>query len=378
MKRDLFVSAFAPTLGSGRALRTYTTVRALAALGPLDLAYVPYEGAGPSPEYQAIEGVDFHEIAPSRGIARARAYARKRAEGYPRDIARGCSPELMATAERLATAPGRGRVVAGDLNSMAALMPLARSREVIYNAHNVESSYRHAQNGKRLWTWLSIVAVERRTLGRVAESWMVSHADMDRARKLVPGAKLRYVPNVVDVAAITPAPPRPPGAAPAVLMVADYTYTPNASGLAMLAGDIMPRVWAELPEARLVLVGRGADPAALGDARIETLGFVDDLGAAYTRADAVAVPLTTGGGTPLKFVEALAYGKAIVATPLAADGLDVDAGVHFACGTDAGSFAQELLGVLRDEDRARELGREARALAEREYSVQTLTRLIAV
>ena len=38
------------------------------------------------------------------------------------------------------------------------------------------------------------------------------------------------------------------------------------------------------------------------------------------------VPLREGGGSPLKFVEALAYGLPVVATPLAAAGLEIEAG----------------------------------------------------
>lgn len=377
MTRDLFVSAFAPVLGSGRALRTYTTVRALAALGPLDLAYVPFEGAAPSPEFLAIDGIAFHEIAPSRGASRAAAYVRTRARAVPADIARATSPELVTTAQGLAGAPGRGRVIAGDLYAMTALLSLARSQPVIYNAHNVESAFQHADARGPTGRQRMVAALERRILGRAAESWMVSHTDMARARKLVPEAPLRYVPNVVDVGSITSLAGRGGPPEPTILMVADYTYGPNASGLALLAQEIMPRVWRDLPQARLLLVGRGADPAVAADERISILGFVDDLAAAYAGAVAVAVPLTEGAGTPLKFVEALAYGKAIVATPLAAAGLEVEPGVHFACGADPASFAAELVGVLRDRDQARELGVRARELAEREYSVETLTRLIA-
>ena len=55
---------------------------------------------------------------------------------------------------------------------------------------------------------------ERRLLTRASEAWMVSEADMVGARELCPEARLRYVPNVVDVAKITSGSPpqlRAPG-----------------------------------------------------------------------------------------------------------------------------------------------------------------------
>ena len=56
---------------------------------------------------------------------------------------------------------------------------------------------------------------------------------------------------------------------------------------------------------------------------------MDDLAERVRRArDCAIVPLLQGGGTPLKFVEALAYGLPVVATPRAAAGLGVD-GEHY-------------------------------------------------
>ena len=112
-ERTLYLSTFAPVFGGGRALRTYTCVRALAMLGPVDLAYVAHDADGPSPEYEAIDGIAFHRILSSRGVSRAVLYASKRLQAIPDLCSRGTSPELIEAAERLARAPGRGRVVAG-------------------------------------------------------------------------------------------------------------------------------------------------------------------------------------------------------------------------------------------------------------------------
>jgi glycosyltransferase involved in cell wall biosynthesis len=261
------------------------------------------------------------------------------------------------------------------MNAMTALLGFARRHPVVYNAHNLESSYRHDPDIGRV-TWLPISVLERRILRRARESWMVSRRDIELARRLVAGARLRYVPNVVDVAAIAPRAAPPAGAPRTVLMVGNLAYEPNALGARMLVEEVMPRVWAALPDARLRLVGRGLDPdAAALDERVAADGFAADLGAAYADAAAVAVPLTESGGTPLKFVEALAYGVPVVATPLAAQGLDVRPGEHFRAAGDAAAFAAELVGVLRDGDQA--MAARARALAEREYSLETLTRLLA-
>jgi polysaccharide biosynthesis protein PslH len=174
----------------------------------------------------------------------------------------------------------------------------------------------------------------------------------------------------VDVASL-PARARRPGNHTA-LFVGDFSYAPNLEGLSYLADQIMPRVWERLPEATVNVVGRGVDtPPA--DPRLRVLGFVDDLDAAYAEADAVVVPLLTGGGSPLKFVEALARGMPVVATSHAASLIEPGrAGEHFLAADDAEGFATALVSALSGQ--ADELGERGRAMAEQEFSIDTLER----
>ncbi len=374
----LYVSTFAPTLGTGRALRTYTCVRALAMLGPVELAYVAYDAEEPCPEYQAIDGLTFHRIDSSRGARRMAVYLSKLLQGTPSVYCRGTSPELIETAERLARAPNRGAVVVGDMSAASALLPLARKRPIVYNAHNIESDYVRGHAAVRPFARSSIRRFERRLLTRASESWMVSRADIRSARQLVPQADLRYVPNVVDVASIEPClreRPADPARPRRLLMVGDFKYPPNRSGLEFLVGSVLQHVWSSAPTTELTVVGRGLDEWAAPDPRITCTGFVEDLAPLYADADCVVVPLIEGAGTPLKFIEALAYGVPVVATPMAAKGLDVIPGQHYREGSEAEQFAQAILGVLRDG--GQEQAAEGRRLAEREYSVEALAELLA-
>jgi glycosyltransferase involved in cell wall biosynthesis len=374
VSRDLYISTFAPTLGSGRAQRTYTCVRALALLGPLDLAYVPFEGDGPSPEYESIEGLELYPIYPSRRFARAASYASMRLRGVPNEFARGVSPELVREAERLATQRERGRVVVGDLSAAAALLRLSRRIPIVYNAHNAGPAYFNPAQTSTPLSRLASNAFERRLLRYSSESWMVSQRDIDAARSLEPKARLRYVPNAVDVASIHPVEdtshPRE-----RLLMVGDFLYAPNRTGRNWLVSEVMPLVWQAVPQAQLTLVGRGCDDWSPPDSRIEVAGFVEDLDVVYQQSDCVVVPVSTGGGSPLKFVEALAYRVPVVATPFAAGGLEVVAGKHYLQGSDAPSFAAGILEVLQQG--APHIATGGRRIAEERYSVESVAQRIA-
>lgn len=202
---------------------------------------------------------------------------------------------------------------------------------------------------------------------------MVSDADMAAARELCPGARLRYVPNVVDVTAIEPV--RPAREEQRAIFVANYEYKPNRDGLRFMLEQVLPRVWAQLPHARLTLAGAGLEHAPSADPRVETLGFVEDLHAAYASASCAVVPLLVGGGTPLKLIEALAHGLPVIATPRAAAGLALTDGVDCVIADGADAYAAALVRVLSDG--AEEIARRGRALAAQRYSIETLTALLA-
>jgi hypothetical protein len=205
------------------------------------------------------------------------------------------------------------------------------------------------------------------------ESWLPSIRDLEGAAELAPEARLRLIPNVVDVAAITPV--RTP-ASQRALFVADYSYQPNRHSARFLITEVMPRVWKRVPQARLMLVGRGLALTGELDPRIELHGFVANLPGVYAAGGCALVPLLESGGSPLKLIEAMAYGVPIVATPLAAGGVDgLHCGVHYLEGDGADGFAAAVVKAL--SGRAGKIGAAARALAESEYSIEALARRLS-
>ena len=135
-------------------------------------------------------------------------------------------------------------------------------------------------------------------------------------------------------------------------------------------------MWSRRPEVRLLAVGRGlSEPPA--DARIEAAGFVENLQAAYGGCDAVLVPLLHGGGSPLKFIEGLAYGLPTIATTHAARLLeDGVAGEHFFAAAGSDEFAAAIEVAIADRSSAAAVGAAGRRLVERCYSVDALATLL--
>jgi polysaccharide biosynthesis protein PslH len=372
--RTVIATSFTPTVDSGRARRTYGIVKALAAHNPVDLVYGAFGAERPDPLYESLPELRLHRVERPGPIERVPAYLRARLSGVPDDFARGVWPGVASRTAELAREQGTTRVIAEGPVTAAALLPLASRRPAIYSAHNLESAFRHRLDEAGM-SLPALERFERRLLDRFSESWMVSPVDMEGASKLSPSARLRLVPNVVDVTAIEPVPAR--GDERVVLFVADLSYEPNRSALRFLLEEVMPNLWKQAPDVRLVVAGKGSDELEVSDPRVEARGFVPDLRDLYLAAGCAAVPLLEGGGSPLKFVEALAFGVPVVATPRAAAGLDVQAGEHYLEAEPAGeAFAGAILRAL-EPAAGNALARAGRRLAEAEYSIESLERRLA-
>ena len=373
MARDLYVMWQTPHLAGGGLLHCYAIVRALSFHRPVDVVFQMTDGAEPSPAWRQLKNVTFHCACPSRRFGRFVTYAHRRFLGVPESLARSISREWVHAAHALADDSGRGRVIADGLIGAAALLPLTKHRDVIYDGQNLESAFRHQVASRGLGSPARFRNFERRVLENMHECWMVSKQDVEQARALAPRARPKYVPNVIDVQAIRPVLPRP--GTRRILFVGQFSYPPNRVALRYLLDEVMPVVWSRLSDARLILVGRGLPAEVTRDSRVEARGYVENLDQEYRRADCAVVPLLKGGGTPLKFLEALAYQLPVVATPFAASGLQLRPGEHFLEGADARSFAGGIIDALSSD--ADQIAAAGRHLVERRYSIETLVPILA-
>ncbi len=168
----------------------------------------------------------------------------------------------------------------------------------------------------------------------------------------VPGARVAVAANAVAFPT-TQAPPKD-AASPVLLFVGMFAYGPNLEAAEWLVRDIFPRIVAEVPDARLALVGGYIErldhlrPAAHG---VDFLGFVPDIAAAYAASAVAASPILSGGGTRTKIIEAVAYRVPVVSTTLGAEGLDFVDGSEIVLRDDAVSFAAACVALFRDPAR---------------------------
>ena len=137
------------------------------------------------------------------------------------------------------------------------------------------------------------------------------------------------------------------------------SYHANVSMVKYLIAEIMPRIWANRPYVRLVIVGKDpvADVRALGvDPRITVTGTVDDIRPYLWKATVAVVPLIYGAGIQNKILEAMACGTPVVTTSQTLPSLAVKSGRELMVADGAEEFSLTILTLLGDKKQRSLLG----------------------
>jgi polysaccharide biosynthesis protein PslH len=219
---------------------------------------------------------------------------------------------------------------------------------------------------------------ERATRPRFDAIVVFAERDVAAVEPTAGEAKLVRIPLAVE----TPARALDPQGSdpPTILFVGGFAHHPNVDAALWLARSVFPRVLERVPEARLELVGHepGDEVRRLAGGRVSLHASVPDVTPYLDRAAVVVAPIRLGGSMRMKVLEALAAGKALVATPRAAEGVEAVPNVHFVLAADD-DLVEALVQLLLDPERRRALAVSARSWAERNLSwepgVQAFERL---
>lgn len=139
-----------------------------------------------------------------------------------------------------------------------------------------------------------------------------------------------------------------------LLFVGTLGYLPNRDAVRYMSEEILPLIHHELPNSKLRIVGSGKR-FITNLPGVESIGVVPNLTPEYERTSVVVAPLRAGGGTRLKILEAIAHKRVVVATPLAAEGLNLRCGEGIVFAADPGEFSQKVIALLRDPERKKSI-----------------------
>jgi polysaccharide biosynthesis protein PslH len=248
-----------------------------------------------------------------------------------------------------------------EYQQMAPIASGVAAASRVLDLHNVESSlvesYARARRGPAAAFYRAESMALRRMEARMITDFdhVIVVSEKERTRLPAFGGSVLICPNGRE-----PSGPLPEATTPTVAFVATMGWAPNVDATLWLGHEIWPLVVEKVPEARLLLVGRGPTPEvrALAGPSVEISGTVAEVAPYLTRSRVVVAPLRAGGGTRLKIMEALDLGRPVVATSVGCEGLEdlIGRGVVIANSTQ--EMAEQIVRLLRDPGEATRLGLE--------------------
>lgn len=184
-----------------------------------------------------------------------------------------------------------------------------------------------------------------------------------------PGLNQRVVPNVPASApdTVTPA-----SQGRGLLFVGSPGYPPNANGILWFLQNCWPKVREACPDATLRIVGWGswhavAEKAGAPEGAV-IVGKVDDVAQEYHAARVSISPIFEGAGSQIKVIEACAFARPVVATPLSSNGFGSEIASRLSTADSPDAFSDACISLLNNPDQATRTGNDLRALQQAQFS----------
>jgi glycosyltransferase involved in cell wall biosynthesis len=217
--------------------------------------------------------------------------------------------------------------------------------------------------------------LEANLLPRFGTVLTASESDQTIARRIAPGARIEVYPNALPAAGTSGKEISAQSGPPVVVFSGNFEYHPNIDAVGFLLREIWPEVRRQRPDLRLRLVGRGDSfirhllPDGLPpECGIEVTGPVPDARAEIAFATVVIAPLRMGSGTRIKILEGWAAARAVIATPLAAEGLAIRDGQNIVIAESPDAFAKAILRLVGDAGERKRLADHGKRIFEFHYT----------
>lgn len=226
-------------------------------------------------------------------------------------------------------------------------------------------------------------------LHRHAERWDDEQIELAEAQKYeaLEGAVFGYFPQriitammhphlntlvVPNTVALPPLVQREKRSTRRLLFLGNLSYLPNVEGIRAFATTVLPELHRTLGS-KVVLRIVGSSPVAAVTALatrpgIEIVANPPEVATHYAWADLAVVPLSAGGGTRIKLLEAFAHQVPVVATSIGAEGIAVVDKEHLLLADTPATLATACARLLTDRPYAEAMADRARQLVAMSYS----------
>jgi glycosyltransferase involved in cell wall biosynthesis len=189
---------------------------------------------------------------------------------------------------------------------------------------------------------------ELEVVRRADTTIVISPIERELLAKEVPAARLHVIPLLREI------PGRGPGykGRRGILFIGGFRHPPNTDAILWFCAQIWPIVRRRLPGIELSIVGSypSAEVLGLKGNGVEVLGYVEDIEPLFAQVRLTIAPLRYGAGLKGKVVTSLGYGVPCVATPTAAEGLELENGQGIRVAAEPDTFAAAIVQLYEAAD----------------------------
>ncbi len=143
-----------------------------------------------------------------------------------------------------------------------------------------------------------------------------------------------------------------------LIFTGNMAYPPNVDSVVYLVNNVMPLVWKEKPEIKLIIVG--AQPLAsvlkLRSDRVVVTGWVEEISPYYLKSKIFIAPMQIGTGLQNKLLEAMAMKLPCITSDLANNALGASHDENILIGNNDEDYKDHIIKLLEDVNLQKEIG----------------------
>ena len=158
-----------------------------------------------------------------------------------------------------------------------------------------------------------------------------------------------------------------------ILFIGGFQHLPNVDAMEFFLGEVFPILHALKPEIRLLIVGSHLpeEIAAHASEHIIIKGYVSDLAPLFDRIKLSIAPIRYGAGVKGKINTSMSYGVPVIATTIAAEGMNLVHGADILVADTPTDFANAIVQAYDDEQLWTTLSDCGKANIEQHFSFAT-------
>lgn len=275
---------------------------------------------------------------------------------------------------------------------VACYLPIVRqmktSAKLVYDAFNAEAAMQHAiftidRGSPKRWPAAVYSLIQSRRIAEFEDMLCqqadlviaVSNEDASILRQYHPQKPVPVVANGIFTDEYEKANTELRLSKPALVFTGKMDYRPNVDAVQWFTEQILPLIKQAAADVKFYIVGQkpheNLEPLRDNSSVVVT-GWVESVLPYLKSASVYVAPLRMGSGTRLKILEAMAAGCAVVATTLAASGMQRETEMGMLIVDNPDKMAETIIKLLNTPDYRSKLGQTAHQYVKTHYDWSVL------